>query len=322
MIRKLCYLFIAILCMLQISGCTGNSTSSSSEGYTITDSRGKTLHMKSKPTRIISTYVFADEILLDLVAHDRIVAMDTWIHDPGLSMAVESAKDVPQEVDNSAEHMISLHPDLVIVGESQVKLIQSLEGAGLPVFVYKDAKLIKDIPEEIRMLGQAVGEPEKAEHLIADMEHQLAAIDTKVAALTPSQKKRVMLVLRFGPIGGEGTIFHEVLTRAGTIDTYNEVRPPQITEKGTTLILSKEEFVQSNPDMIIMGNWSQGGAYKDSYQQLEEMYEDPAYSSMKAIQEKQIIVIPQRYVNCLSHHVTQGIEAVYQAVYEGKGDAS
>lgn len=322
MVRKLCCLFLALFFMFPLSGCMGNTDGSSQEGYAITDSRGKTLHMKSKPTRIISTYVFADEILLDLVSHDRIAAMDTWIHDPGLSMAVESAKDITQEVDNSAEHMISLRPDLVVAGQSQVKLIQSLESAGLPVFVYKDAKLIQDIPGEIRMLGQAVGETEKAEQLISRMEKQLADIDAKVAALSEGQRKRVMLVLRFGPIGGEGTIFHEVLARAGTIDTYNEVRPPQLTEKGTTMILSKEEFVQSNPDMIIMGNWSQGGAYKDSYQQLEDMYADPAYSSMKAIREKQVIVIPQRNVNCLSHHVTQGIEAVYQAVYEGKGAAS
>ena len=59
--------------------------------------------------------------------------MDKWIHDPGLSMAVESAKDVTTEVDNSPEHMISLRPDLVVVGESQIKMVQSLESAGCQV---------------------------------------------------------------------------------------------------------------------------------------------------------------------------------------------
>ena len=88
------------------------------------------------------------------------------------------------------------------------------------------------------------------------------------------------------------------------------------------MILSKEEFVQSDPDMLIMGNWSQGGAFKDSEQQLQEMLENPAYSSMRAIRDKQVVILPQRNVNCLSHHVTEGIETVYQAVYEGKGSAS
>lgn len=88
------------------------------------------------------------------------------------------------------------------------------------------------------------------------------------------------------------------------------------------MILSKEEFVQSDPDMIIMGNWSQGGAYKDSNQQLEEMYKTSAYSSMKAIANKQVIIIPQRNVNCLSHHVVDGVETVYNAVYGRKVDGT
>ena len=322
MLRKILAFFMVVIYAFSFSGCGGSTSNSSNAGYTVTDSRGKELHMKEKPKRIICTYVFADEILLDLVSHDQIVAMDKWVHDPGLSMAVDSAKDITTEVDNSAEHMISLQPDLVIVGESQVKLIQSLEGAGLPVFVYKDAKLIKDIPEEVRMIGKAVGEDAKADSLVATMEEKLQVIDKKVAAIPKDERKRVMLVLRFGPIGGEGSIFHDVLTRAGCIDVYNDVRPPTVGDKGTSMILSKEEFVKSDPDMIIMGNWSQGGAYKDSNQQLEEMYATSAYSSMKAIANKQVIIIPQRNINCLSHHVVDGIETVYNAVYEGKVDAT
>lgn len=320
MIRRIFYLLLASAFLLFSGGCGNSTQSNQADGFTAMDSRGKILHMKEKPTRIICTYIFADEILLDLVPHNRIIAMDKWIHDPGLSMAVEGASDVRKEVDNSPEHMVSLRPDLVIVGESQVKLIQSLEGAGLPVFVYKDAKLIQDIPEEVRMIGEAVGEQSKAKELVDDMERKLAEIDERVSRIPEKDRKRVMLVLRFGPIGGDGTIFHDVLTRAGTIDVYNDIRPLSIAGKGTSMILSREEFLQSDPDVIIMGNWSQGGVYKDSNQQLEEMYSDPAYSSMKAIREKNIIIMPQRNVNCLSHHVVDGIEAVYQAVYEGKAE--
>lgn len=214
MLKKLLGVLLAAICVIALGGCMSDAPQSG-DGYTVTDARGKTLHIKEKPKRIISTYIFADEILLDLVSHDRIVAMDKWIHDPGLSMAVESAKDVTTEVDNSPEHMISLRPDLVVVGESQIKMVQSLESAGLPVFVYKDAKLIKDIPDEIRSLGRAVGENDRAETLIAEMESRLRDIEKKVAVIPENQKKRVMLVLRFGPIGGEGNIFHDVLTAQG-----------------------------------------------------------------------------------------------------------
>ena len=201
MLKKLLSFLLAAICAIALGGCMSDAPQTEG-GYTVTDTRGKTLNMKEKPKRIICTYVFADEILLDLVPHDRIVAMDKWIHDPGLSMAVESAKDVTTEVDNSPEHMISLRPDLVVVGESQIKMVQSLESAGLPVFVYKDAKLVKDIPDEIRSLGKAVGETDRAETLIAEMESRLQDIEKKAAAIPENQRKRVMLVLRFGPIGG------------------------------------------------------------------------------------------------------------------------
>ena len=220
MLRKVLGLFLLVICAFSFGGCGENSSTASNTGYTVTDSRGKELYMKEKPKCIVCTYVFADEILLDLVSHDRIVGMDKWVHDPGLSMAVHSAKDIITEVDNSAEHMVALRPDLVVVGESQVKLIQSLEGAGLPVFVYKDAKLIKDIPNEVRMIGKAVWEAVKTASFIATLEERLQAIDKKVAAITLEERKRVMLVLRFGPVGGEGSIFYDVLTRAGCIDVY------------------------------------------------------------------------------------------------------
>ena len=81
------------------------------------------------------------------------------------------------------------------------------------------------------------------------------------------------------------------------------------------MILSKEELLELDPDILIMGNWNQGGAYHDSETQLAEMNEDPAYHSLRALQNGNVIIIPQRNVNCLSHHIADGIEAVFQAVY-------
>lgn len=75
MLKKLLGLLLAAICVIALGGCMSDAPQSG-DGYTVTDARGKTLHIKEKPKRIISTYIFADEILLDLVSHDRIVAMD------------------------------------------------------------------------------------------------------------------------------------------------------------------------------------------------------------------------------------------------------
>ena len=66
MLKKLLGLLLAAICVIALGGCMSDAPQSG-DGYTVTDARGKTLHMKEKPKRIISTYIFADEILLDLV---------------------------------------------------------------------------------------------------------------------------------------------------------------------------------------------------------------------------------------------------------------
>lgn len=315
---------VLLLCVFLVilTGCQvkqGSPKENDGNGYSLQDVRGQWIHLTEKPKRIISTTVTADEILLDLVSHDRIIGMDKWVHDPGISMAHEAAKKIPHEVGDNAEYIVSLAPDLVILGESQAKLAKTLENAGVPVFVYRSAKVISGIPQVIRTLGKAVEEAQRAEEMVNQLEKRLSDIQKKVDQIPAEKRKRGMTVLRFGPIGGEGTIIHDVMIHAGVIDVYNEVRPPYFGGDRLSMILSKEEFIQSDLDIIIMGNWSQGGAFKDSFQQLEDMYNDPAYSSMSVIQNRQVVVVPQKYVNCLSHHVADGIEAVYQAVYESGG---
>lgn len=312
---------VLLLCVFLVilTGCQAKHeirNGSNTSGYSLQDARGKWIHLTEKPRRIICTSVTADEILLDLVSHDRIIGMDKWVHDPGISMAYEAAKNIPHEVGDSAEYMVSLSPDLIILSDNQAKMVETLENTGVPVFVYRSAKVISGIPRVIRTLGEAVGESQKAEEMVGQLETRLSDIQKKVDQIPAEKRKRGMTVLRFGPIGGEGTIIHDVMTHAGVIDVYNEVRPPYFAGDRMSMILSKEEFIQSDLDIIIMGNWSQGGAFKDSFQQFEDMYKDPAYSSMPVIQNRQVVVVPQKYVNCLSHHVADGIEAVYQAVYE------
>ena len=168
----------------------------------------------------------------------------------------------------------------------------------------------------ITTLGQAVGEPERAAQMNRTLAKRLAAVRKKVDKLPAEARERALLLLRFGAIGGKGCIFNDTMTLAGVIDCYNEVRAVDQTLPGMSRILSKEEAVKANPDIIILGSWSQGGAYANSDQQLAELYNDPAYAEVEAIKNKRVIVIPQSYVNCLSQHIATGVERLYEAVYE------
>lgn len=56
MLKKLLGFLLAAICVMALGGCMSDAPQSG-DGYTVTDARGKTLHMKEKPKRIISTYI-------------------------------------------------------------------------------------------------------------------------------------------------------------------------------------------------------------------------------------------------------------------------
>ena len=305
---------------LGVAGCSSGEQEgaiSKNTAYTVTDARGKAVTLAGKPQRIISLSVFSDEVLLDLVDHERIAGLDKWVHDPGLSMGAEQAKDVTTIVEKNMESIIALGPDLVILPDAtKADFVESLEDVGLKVFVYQAATRAHEIPAMVHTLGQVVGETERAAQLNKAMEARLAQIQAKVDKLPAAKKERALLFLRFGAIGGEGSIYHDTMTLAGLEDCYNEARPEGQVPPGMSRVLSKEEVVKANPQLIIVSSWSHGTSYEGSEHLIQEMYQDPAYADVEAIKQQNIIVVPQGYVNCLSHNIATAVEKLHEAVYE------
>ena len=286
------------------SGAGGGA--STPAAYTAEDSRGKTLTFAEKPTRILCGFVFADEVLLDLVAHDRIAALDKWIHDEGLSSAVQEAADVKTVIEMNTESIVAQRPDLILMPEgSRGDLAATLEDMGFRVYVYKNARRLGEVESMIRSIAAAVGERERGEVLIEAFQKDMAQVKHMKKPGDP--KEKALLFLRFGAIGGEGTVYHDALTALGFYDCYNEVRKVSAIAQSSSSILSKEEVIQANPDVFLLARWTQGDAYKDSEAQLRDIYEDAAYANVSAVKNRRAYIFPQRYVNCLSHHAGKNL---------------
>lgn len=303
-----------LLLSLAAFGCGPAPPSSGGEGaandgggtYTATDSRGKKLTFAEKPTRIVSGFVFADEVLLDLVPHDRIAGLDKWVHDEGLSSAAQEAADVKTVIEMNTESIASLKPDLILMpNSSRGDLVATLEDMGFRVYVYQNARRLGEVEEMIRSIASAVGEKERGEVLIADFQKDMEKVKGMKKPGDP--KEKALLFLRFGAIGGEGTVYHDVLTALGFYDCYNEVRKVSAIAQASSSILSKEEVIQANPDVFLLARWTQGDAYKDSEAQLRDIYGDAAYANVSAVKNRRAYIFPQRYVNCLSHRAGKNL---------------
>src|SRR5690606_34117472 len=82
----------------------------------------------------------------------------------------------------SAEVILAAEPDLVILpgwSDPQIGALLALEGVA--VHRCGSPASLEDVRAEIRALGRAVGEPARAERLIAEMDERLAAVRARAA---------------------------------------------------------------------------------------------------------------------------------------------
>lgn len=183
--RRLFFLVLTVLAVVYCSGCAGTvdkqNDAAKKQSYVVQDVRGKKLSFESKPQKIISLYVYGDEVLLGLVDHKRIAGLSKWVHDEDLAMGAKEAKDVTKIAESNPEAILALKPDLVLLPDSsKPEQISSLEDVGIKVFVYPAASRLSNIPKTIKAIGGAVGEPEQAEKLIAEMQKKISAVEAKV----------------------------------------------------------------------------------------------------------------------------------------------
>jgi len=165
----------------------------------------------AKPQRVVSLNLCADELALRL-ADPGVVKSVTWLsQDPRNANLAAKAAALPAN-DGHAEEALAYDPDLVLVGPfSDPASIALLKQVGAPVSEVGAPQTLDGVRRQIRGLAAVLGEPQRGEALIADMDARLARV-----AVDPSRPRLKAVVLR--PNGftvGPGSLVDEILTRAG-----------------------------------------------------------------------------------------------------------
>ncbi len=165
----------------------------------------------AKPQRVVSLNLCADELALRLADPD-VVKSVTWLAQDPLSANMAAKAAALPANDGHAEEALAYDPDLVLVGPfAEPASIALLRQVGAPVVEVGAPQTLDGVRRQIRDLAAALGEPERGEALVADMDARLARV-----AVDPSQPRLKAVVLR--PNGftvGPGSLVDEILTRAG-----------------------------------------------------------------------------------------------------------
>lgn len=306
-------LLLAAWAVLVIGGCSGKlpfeQLENTATGYAVKDSTGHLLNLSQKPQRIVSLSIGTDEILLALVPAERIAALTYWADDGGISNVTEQAKQVPKRVKASAETILGLQPDLVVVPEWQpAEIVQILRDAGIAVYVYQSANSIEQIKQVIVELAHVVGEEQAGAQVIVQMDSELANVTKRVRPIPLPERQVAVRFTLMGGSGGRGSTFDDICHYAG-VENGAALAGLDMNE-----LLSKEQIIAINPDILIMPTWDYSGK-TDMQQFKRNVQEDPALQTVKAIRQQKLIFIPDRYLYCTSQYAVYGVRSLAEAAY-------
>ena len=240
---------------------------------------------QTPPKRIASLNLTADEVLVEILPVERLVAVTAAADDEGTSNIVGR---VPPGVARfrkaDLERLVALAPDLVVVSEyTDPDFLYLLERSGLRYHRMEALRSLAGNREAILRLGEAVGATAGAEKLVARYDAVLADLAAKLRGVT---RPRVMYWASGMTAGGD-TAIGALIESAGARNVGAEIGVAGIGAVG-----AERAFV-ADPDVVLIGVWP--GARKS-------LVEHPLLSRLRAVREGHIVEMPTELLVTLSQH--------------------
>jgi iron complex transport system substrate-binding protein len=189
------------------------------------------------------------------------------------------------------EQIAALKPDLVIMkGTTIDSKAESLEKAGIPT-LFLALETPEQFTRDVTNLGIVLGNPQRANEIMAFYRTRLDRLHKGVAGLKDSEKPRVLLV-EYSDRGGTFAVrvpakswmqTIEVQTAGGTPVWFDAAKDSD----GYTIV-NFEQIARWNPDKIFVVVW-----YTiDPQKAIHDLKADPQWSALKAVASGQIYAFP------------------------------
>ena len=261
---------------------------SPAQSRTITDSAGRVVEL---PEQVGSVFAAGPPaaILLYIMAPDRMLGWPRANRADEREFLAQPYADLPelgtltgQGGEANLERMLALQPDLILdfgsVRDTYVDLANRVQAqTGIP-YLLIDGRF-ENTPAALRLLGDALGVPERGEALAQDAEATFARIDALLAEVPEAERPRAYLAR--GPEGLEsgvvGSINTEILERAGGVNVLGR----SDTARGLVQV-NFESLLATDPDVIV--TWDR--------QFYESHRDNPLWSRMRAVQEGRVHLSP------------------------------
>lgn len=222
------------------------------------------LGAQEPPQRVVSMNLCTDQFALMLAAPDQLVSVSYISADPVTSPLADLAGRYPLN-HGGAEEIYLLAPDLVLADPwTDPAALSMLRRLGIRIEQVEGVRSLADVPDRLRRFGALLGREATAQALIRQFETDLAALSA------PQDGPRAVIYFPNGYSLGEGTLSHEILTRAGFRNVATEITP------SATGQIALELLVMAAPDLIIRDRPYPGAS------RAEELMNHPALTALIA----------------------------------------
>ena len=203
------------------------------------NSISSSLAAETNPNKIVSTQLCTDQLVLLIADHDNILSLSFLSHQPDMSILHKSAKSFPGNR-GYAEEIVKLDPDIIFTnpfGNSNLLILRKL---GYRIVEVPLASSLEDVRKNIRTVAKVIGEQERGEKLIQQL-------NERIVELSPKDDARPILA-KFGTNGytfGSETLVSETITRAGYRNLAVELGMSSVS------VLPLEVLIKNPPDVLL-----------------------------------------------------------------------
>ncbi len=272
-------------------------------GRTVTDDFGKEIYIPAEPQRIVSLAPANTEILYALGLGDKVVGVTDYCNYPDAALAVEKVGGFSSV---NIEKVLQAKPDLVVGAYGNtIEVIDHLESLGLTV-VSLNPTSIEDVMDNVRLVGEATWADDEATTVVNDMQTRINAVEEAVACAetTPS----VVHMVWNDPlwVSGVGSFQDEMFAIAGATNAFSSVDGWEI--------VSMEEFIVTDPDVIIVnsGSGMGGNQYDILYEYVRE---EPRFQGLYAVKEDRIYLVDSDVIDRGSPRIVDALEIVARDIH-------
>ncbi|HEX2134434.1 MAG TPA: ABC transporter substrate-binding protein [Microvirga sp.] len=165
---------------------------------------------RERPRRVVSLNLCTDQLLLALADRDQIASLSFLSRDPAISFLAEQAMHVPAN-EGKGEAILFSGADLVLAGGFGAHTKRELlERHGIEVLALDAWRNLDHGREQIRLLARRLGNAERGERMVAEIEAALA----RAKGIVPAGRS-ILVTYRRAWVPASDSLIGEILRHMG-----------------------------------------------------------------------------------------------------------